>query len=60
MPFSSMARIRVASVYRAGGWVNCCSGDIFSSFTVCPSVILGRGLRALSPSSSRASSYMAV
>ena len=26
MPFSSMARIRVASVYRAGGWVKCWSG----------------------------------
>ena len=60
MPFSSMARISVASVKRAGGWVNCWSGSIFSRYSCWPWLRLGRGLSISLLSSSRASSYTAV
>ena len=36
MPFSSMARMRVASVYRAGGWVKCWAGSKPVSVTTSP------------------------
>ena len=60
MPFSSMARMSVASVNLAGGWVNCCSGMSFSSVSACPSLRLGRGFASSLLSSSFASSYTAV
>ena len=60
MPFSSMVRIKVASVYRAGGWVKCCAGAKLSSVTLSPSVSSGRGDSFSSLSSSRLSSYTAV
>ena len=60
MPFSSMVRMRVASVYRAGGWVKCWDGAKLSSVTVSPSVSSGSGDSFSSFSSSRLSSYTAV
>ena len=60
IPFSSRALMRVASVYRVGGWVKCWS--CFSPFrsSGSPSRRSGRGDWGASSSSSRPSSYTAV
>ena len=60
MPFSSMVRIRVASVYRAGGWVKCWPGSKPSRVTTSPGCSSGRAGSLSSLSSSRLSSYTAV
>lgn len=41
MPFSSIVRMSVASVKRAGGWVKCCAGTKLSSSTTSPSCSSG-------------------
>ena len=60
MPFSSSALIRVASVYRAGGWVKCCPGLSSFSASASPSFRSGRGDWTFSSSSSLPSTYTAV
>ena len=60
MPFSSMARISVASVYRAGGSVKRCSLSSFRSVTLSPAVRSGSGFFPPVSSSSFGSSYTAV
>ena len=62
MPFSSMARMREASVYRGGGWVKCWSGAKPRFSSCWPSVRGGRleSLSSFSRSSSLPSSYTAV
>src|ERR1700720_1204732 len=54
IPSSSSSFTSVASVYRGGGSVKCCSGLMDSSFSTCPSVTRGSALP--SPSSSFSSS----
>ena len=60
MPFSSMARMREASVNRAGGWVKCWAGSKPVSVTTSPCASGGRAGAFSSFSSSRLSSYTAV
>ncbi len=60
MPFSSMARMREASVYRGGGWVKCWSCRVASFLRPCPSVRGGSFSSFSSFSSSLPSSYTAV
>ena len=56
MPFSSIVRMSVASVKRAGGWVKCCAGTKLSSSTTSPSCSSGSAGSFSSFSSSRLSS----
>ena len=60
MPFSSRARIRLASEYRAGGWVKCWSFFRPRRSRGSPSFKSGRGDWRSSSSSSFPSSYTAV
>ena len=51
--------MRVASVYRVGGWVNFCSGLVAALVRGSPSWRLGRRVWSSPPSSSRPYSYTA-
>ena len=60
MPCSSRARIRLASEYRAGGWVKCWAFSRAFPVRGSPSFRSGRGEVRSSSSSSFPSSYTAV
>ena len=60
MPFSSRARMRLASEYRAGGWVKCWSAFTPRPSNGSPSFRSGSGEVSSSSSSSFPSSYTAV